>query len=492
MTPDFARRRPRSTVAAVSGGAVSGGAVSGGAVSGGVLPRAGSQVPPYRRDTPVQVGRRPRVVDHDVGDRQPLLACRLGGHPGACLILGKPAPGEPLDLKLGGHVHHDDDVEVGRALPLGEQRYVVHHDRVLAAVAYRGLFLRQDVPQDQRVRDGVEPEPCGLVGEHDSGQLRPVKRPVIAQHTRPEGLRDPGEARRSRLNDGPGRRVAVEHHRPERGESPRHRALARPDTARQPDPQHDPPRWPVRSSRAVGGSLTAGGSLAAGGSWVTLRRRCPAVCAAGLLPRGYMYRRVTAAGMSSRWPAQASVTPPLVTAVTLHRTAPILPLDPPKFAEYDWLSSVTAHALPPGSTANTWLVPVSTPISVTAMLAVLQARAATWKQLSAPLSADRIRVAALSPWVDTRPQVALGSAPAGVPVAVFVGVGRAVGVPGAVFVGVGWPPGPGVVDCELVAQPASVTTAAAASAASSVAIPVLVPVAMRTWCLPRFMRWLLP
>src|ERR1700722_16869699 len=53
--------------------------------------RAVPQVVPDLGDAAVQVFQGAGVVDHDVGDGQPLLAAGLGGHPGAGLVL-RPAP----------------------------------------------------------------------------------------------------------------------------------------------------------------------------------------------------------------------------------------------------------------------------------------------------------------------------------------------------------------------------------------------------------------
>ena len=62
-----------------------------------------------------------------------LFTGRLGGHPGAGLVLRQAAAREPGHLHILRHVDDDDHVEVRAALALGEQRDVVHDDRVRAA-----------------------------------------------------------------------------------------------------------------------------------------------------------------------------------------------------------------------------------------------------------------------------------------------------------------------------------------------------------------------
>ena len=66
-------------------------------------------------------------------------------------------------------------------------------------------------------------------------------RAVQPQHTRPEGLRDPLQAGGPPLDHRTGGRVRVQHDRAERGEPPRHLALAGSDSAGQPDAQHGSP-----------------------------------------------------------------------------------------------------------------------------------------------------------------------------------------------------------------------------------------------------------
>ena len=195
-----------------------------------------------------------------------------------------------------------------------------------------GLLGGLDVRVDQRVGDRVERRPRGLVGEDDPGQLGPVQRPVRPQHPGPEGLGDLRQPGRARLDDRPGGLVAVQHDGPEGGQPLGHRALPRPDPARQPDPQHAAPSKP-RRTRAHDTPPWPG----------------PAGRARSFRP----YGRVTCAGMSTLWPAQPSVTPAAVTLATRHWVVVTVPCDPPKFAEYAWLSSVTGQPAPPGWTAKT-------------------------------------------------------------------------------------------------------------------------------------------
>src|ERR1700684_376921 len=67
--------------------------------------RGAAQAGPYFGDPAVEVVERARVVDHDVGDRQPLLPARLRGHAVPRLGRGHAAAGdEPGELHVGRHV----------------------------------------------------------------------------------------------------------------------------------------------------------------------------------------------------------------------------------------------------------------------------------------------------------------------------------------------------------------------------------------------------
>jgi len=97
-----------------------------------------------------------------------------------------------------------------------------------------------EVLVDQRVRDDVELPEGGLVGEHDSGQLGPVERPVGPKYPWSEGLRDPRETR------SPGSTTALAALSPSRTTAPS--AASRSATALFPDPI--PPVSPTRSTLA--------------------------------------------------------------------------------------------------------------------------------------------------------------------------------------------------------------------------------------------------
>ena len=73
------------------------------------------EIGPDLADPAVQVVQRPGVVDHDVGDRQPLLRGSPGrpSGPGACSRHAA-QPDQPGEPHLGRHVHHDHHVVAGR------------------------------------------------------------------------------------------------------------------------------------------------------------------------------------------------------------------------------------------------------------------------------------------------------------------------------------------------------------------------------------------
>jgi hypothetical protein len=104
-----------------------------------------------------------------------------------------------------------------------------------------GFFGGLDVLVDERVGDRVELGEGGFVREDDLGQLGPVEGTVGGDDARAEGggdLREPGG---SGFDNDAGGLIGVEDDGPERRQSLLHRALARPDPACQPDPQHPRP-----------------------------------------------------------------------------------------------------------------------------------------------------------------------------------------------------------------------------------------------------------
>src|SRR6202035_226555 len=98
-----------------------------------------------------------------------------------------------------------------------------------------GLFRGEHVVLDEGVDDRVELAAGRVVGEDDLRELRPVQRPVFAQHAGTEGLGDPREARRAWFDDRAGGFVSAQEARAVRGEPTARLALARSDPASQPD-----------------------------------------------------------------------------------------------------------------------------------------------------------------------------------------------------------------------------------------------------------------
>jgi hypothetical protein len=143
-------------------------------------------------DPLVQVGEGARVVDHDVGDGQPLFPGGLGRHPGPRVLGGHAAvPGQPLDLQLRRHVHDDNKVKPGIPGPsaLGKQRDVMHDHR--RAAGGRLFFRSGHVLVYQGMNDRVQPTARFLIGEDHLAELRPVKRAVGQQDTCTERGRHP-------------------------------------------------------------------------------------------------------------------------------------------------------------------------------------------------------------------------------------------------------------------------------------------------------------
>jgi hypothetical protein len=91
---------------------------------------------------------------------------------------------------------------------------------------------------DEGVDDGVEKRTLLGVGEDDRCQRRPVQDAVRAQYPVTECLDDGGQSRRTGCQHLTGDQVGVDDHGPARGEQRRHGALARSDSAGQPDAQH--------------------------------------------------------------------------------------------------------------------------------------------------------------------------------------------------------------------------------------------------------------
>ena len=174
------------------------------------------------------------VVDDDGGDGAPLLGIGLRANAVGGLLPTETPGLEPLQADVVRRLDDDHRLVQPGHVQLDEQRHVVDDDVVLPR---RVEQLLGPLP-DLRVRDALEgPALVGVV-EDDLRQRRPVQRAVLAQHALPElldHLAEPLGAGRHHLT---GQRVGVDHDRPVLGQEPCHRALARADTAGQPDLVH--------------------------------------------------------------------------------------------------------------------------------------------------------------------------------------------------------------------------------------------------------------
>ena len=129
------------------------------------------RAPASRASTrPSRSAKAARVVHDEVRGRQPLLAGRLGGHPGPGVRLGHPPvvdqPREPYVVR---RVDDDDQVVGPLEVVLDQQRDVLDHDGVPAAAAARSALRGRD----ERVHDRVEGRQLVGVGEDDAGRARP-------------------------------------------------------------------------------------------------------------------------------------------------------------------------------------------------------------------------------------------------------------------------------------------------------------------------------
>jgi DNA-binding SARP family transcriptional activator/pimeloyl-ACP methyl ester carboxylesterase len=203
------------------------------------------QVGPDFGDAAVQVVQGAGVVDHDIGNRQPLLPAGLGRHPGPGLIRRHAAQADqPLELQFRRYVHHDHHVETGPAAALGQQGHVVHDDGAgWLGGLHGGLFGRLHPLADQGVHDLVELGPQPRIAEHDLPQPFPVQRAVRPEHLLAEHLGDPRQPGRPGDDHFPGGHVRVDEHGTVVRQPPGYFALARPDASGEPHPQQREPSY---------------------------------------------------------------------------------------------------------------------------------------------------------------------------------------------------------------------------------------------------------
>jgi len=173
------------------------------------------EVGPDLGDAAVEVLQGAGIVDHQVGHGKALFTAGLGGYPGPGLI-GRHATlsDQPLELELGWHVHHDDQVEAADPPVLGQQRHVVHDDHVAAGRRHRVPLGGLHPLPDQGVDDAVQHGARGGITEHDRAEPLAVQGAVRAEHAGAEGLGDPRQPRRAGRDHGPGGDVRVDDHGP--------------------------------------------------------------------------------------------------------------------------------------------------------------------------------------------------------------------------------------------------------------------------------------
>lgn len=194
-----------------------------------VLRRA-RQALPERIHLAGQVGLVSAVVEDDVGHSPALGVGRLSGHPPPGVGRIQPPSGQPLEPRvLGGF--HDDDQLVSASRRLHEQGDVGDDDRpgrhlgdpAGGLLGYQGMH--DPVERGQRL----------TVAEDLGGEGRPVEGTVGPDHVRTEAFDDRVEAGPARLDDLTGDGVGVDHHRASGRQQTGHGGLPGPDTPAQSD-----------------------------------------------------------------------------------------------------------------------------------------------------------------------------------------------------------------------------------------------------------------
>jgi len=141
---------------------------------------------------------------------------------------------QTIDGRLGVDVHHDNPGQTGEAR-LGEQRHVHDHHVV-------GFGLRQHAVcqfgAHGRMDDGVQVGKRRLITEHLVGHRRTVEAAVLVEDLLTEALHHGNQYRLPWGLQLVHHSVSIDQHRPPLHQQPRHRRLARPDSARQSNQQH--------------------------------------------------------------------------------------------------------------------------------------------------------------------------------------------------------------------------------------------------------------
>ena len=193
---------------------------------------------PGAGDFGLEVGAVAGVVDDEVGHLEALFAGRLGGLAATGVVgVHPPLLDNTFYRQLGRTVDHERAGAVVATLPtLGHQGDVEHHDRVALGQCRHPLG---DHRAHMGEREPLEILPRLGIIEDDLGERGPIEGAVIAEDFGTEPVDDALVRAPIGLLDLVHDRVGVDDLgaplRQQRG----HRRLARSDSARQPDDQHD-------------------------------------------------------------------------------------------------------------------------------------------------------------------------------------------------------------------------------------------------------------
>ncbi len=178
------------------------------------------------------------VVDHEVGDLEPLLPGYLGGLASPSVVgIHPPIGDDPLDRQLGRTIDNDSGGgPVACLAAFRHERDVEHHHAV-------GLSQRRHPLADHRadVREGepLQILPGVRVVEDELGERGTIEGAVVPNDVGAEPVDDPLVGPTARLLNLVDDRVSVDDRRAALGEERRDRRLPAADSSRQPNDQHD-------------------------------------------------------------------------------------------------------------------------------------------------------------------------------------------------------------------------------------------------------------
>ena len=255
--------------------------------------------------------RSPRVVDHPGRDRAPLLVGRLERHAPLGVVARHAARLEPLQPHLPRRLHHDHRAVVVRRA--STRRAAARRARRSASAGAAATWRRNSSP----IAGCVIASSClrRLVGhERPLGERGAVERPVGRAGSR---ARTPRRAPRAPACPGSTTSRAIASAStttaPRSASMPRHRRLAGPDPAREPDHEHDrrvyePLRATAPWSRPAR-SAAAQDTLPPADKAREARRERPATIAGGSSPWPDANRPKGSAASRPRWPSSDEAAP---------------------------------------------------------------------------------------------------------------------------------------------------------------------------------------